>query len=75
MKWIDIKEEEPKEGQIIVVWLAEQKEPACVRVEKDSEGYNLFIELVPVDRYCDREDVVTHWMPLEPFPETKKEDN
>ena len=67
--WIDITEESPKTGQLILVWLSIRKEPSVVRYEVDSHG-PLFTELVEVDRMCDREDLVTHWIPLN-SPEIK----
>ena len=62
-KWISIKEQPPKENQIIVVWLKKLKEPATVRVE-NQDGNLVFIEFAEVDIWCDREDIVEYWYPL-----------
>lgn len=70
MKWINVKEKSPKEGEIIVAWLSKKKEPACVRFERDNFGPK-YIELVEVDRFHLREDIITHWLPLPQFPEKK----
>ena len=70
MEWISVKDKLPNEGQIIVVWLSKKKEPTCVEFEID-EYVPKYVELCPVDIYCDREDLVTHWMPI-PVPPSQK---
>lgn len=69
MEWISVKDRLPNEGDIVVAWLFKKKEPACVRFERDKHG-PIWYELVTVDRDNDREDLITHWMPL---PEPPKE--
>lgn len=71
MKWINIKDKKPKEGNLIIVWLAKAEEPSCVRVEGDKHGL-LFVELVEVSRHCNREDLVSHWFPIKPPSEEDK---
>lgn len=67
MEWIHVQDQSPKRGQIVVAWLSRQREPVCVRYEMDKIG-PLWRELVDVDRMMDREDIVTHWMPLPKSP-------
>lgn len=68
-KWISIKNKNKKPciGQVVVAWLSIRKEPACVRYEEDKRG-PLWVELVSVDIYQDREDLISHWMPLPDAP-------
>lgn len=71
MEWIGVKDRSPKNGEIVVAWLSEIKEPACVRYTIDDQG-PLWEELVKIDIYTDREDIITHWMQL---PEQPKDEN
>lgn len=68
MTWISVKKKKPDVGQLVVVWMVNRKEPVCCRVEQDQHGL-VFRELVAVDIYCDREDLVSHWIPLPEAPE------
>ena len=63
MEWISIKDRMPECGDIVVAWLSKKREPSCVRFDIDSQG-PVYYDLVPVDRFMDREDIVTHWTPL-----------
>jgi hypothetical protein len=65
--WISVKDRIPEEGQIVVAWLSRRKEPACVRYTTDKRG-PLWKELVLVDIYEDREDLVSHWLELPSNP-------
>lgn len=72
MEWISVKEKsrKPKLGEIVVAWMAKKKEPVCVRYHEDEHG-PIWMELVEVDiDNFDREDLISHWMPL---PEKPKE--
>lgn len=63
-KWISVKDKKkPEIGEIVVAWLSERKEPVCVRYEEDENG-PIWTELVPVDIYSDREDLISKWIPL-----------
>jgi hypothetical protein len=64
MKWISVKDHPPEKGQIVVAWLSKKREPCCVRYEIDNDGYPIWIELVSVPIDYQREDIITHWMPL-----------
>lgn len=62
-EWISVKERTPEVGQIVVGWLSKRKEPSCVRFEIDDIG-PIYWELVQFDIFDDRQDLVSHWMPL-----------
>ena len=69
-EWISVKDKskKPKIGEIVVAWIFKQKEPVCVRYNEDKVG-PIWMELIEVDREMDREDLITHWMPLPKLPE------
>lgn len=67
MEWISVKERTPEIGQIVLAWMSKRKEPVVVKFDKDSHG-PLYIELVPIDIHCDREDLISHWLPITPPP-------
>lgn len=63
IKWVSVKERLPLEGSVVVAWLSRKKEPACVRFEIDKLGPK-WTELVQVEIWNDREDLISHWLPL-----------
>lgn len=63
MKWIKVTDKKPIIGQIVVAWMQNKQEPTCVRYEEDRFG-PVWTELVEVDICYDREDLISHWMPL-----------
>ena len=69
MEWISILNEtrKPEKGQIVVAWLSKRKEPACCKYDEDRFG-PIFNELVPVDIDNDKEDLISHWLPLPENP-------
>lgn len=67
MTWIRVQEQSPNIDQIVVAWMLKRKEPCCVRYTKDTHG-PLWVELVECDIWEDREDIITHWMPLPESP-------
>jgi hypothetical protein len=71
MEWIRVEDRSPEKGQIVVAWLARTQEPVCVRFDIDRLG-PIWTELVAVDRYSAREDLISHWMPL-PEPPNESE--
>jgi nuclear transport factor 2 (NTF2) superfamily protein len=63
-EWIDVKIRKPEVGQLVVGWLSRHQEPACLTYEEDG----FWRELVMFDPDEDREDKVSHWMPLPEKP-------
>lgn len=71
MNWIEAKKgnEEPKEGEIVIVWITDIEEPAACRATFDKDGWVIYDELVSVDRWDDsREGRISHWLRLPPLP-------
>lgn len=65
-KWIKVEDQLPECGQIVVAWMFNQKEPVCVRFDRDRYG-PIWRELVMVPIETPREDLISHWIPL-PIP-------
>lgn len=63
MEWIRVQEKLPEEGSIVLAWMSKRKEPVCVRFERDQHG-PVWRELVQVDILDDREDLISHWIPI-----------
>ena len=66
MEWISVKDKSPQIGQI-VVGLLSSLEPVCVKYDLDRFG-PIWVELQEIDRYIDREDIITHWISLPELP-------
>ena len=66
-EWIRVEDQKPEVGQLVVGWLKRHKESACLRFEEDG----IWRELVMFDPDGEREDKVSHWMPLPDIPEEK----
>jgi len=70
MEWISVKDKLPKEGEIVVAWLSDIDEPACVRFKIDEYG-PLWVELIEIDRFdFSRESKVSHWLSLPQTPDS-----
>ncbi len=70
-EWISIydKSKEPEVGEVYVCWMHKLQEPVCCRFSRDEHG-PLWLELVEVDIFLDREDLITHYMgPITKPPE------
>lgn len=72
MDWIDVKDKskKPEIGQCCLAWLFRQKEPAIVQYDEDSQG-QIWRELVSDSFGFDREDLISHWLPITPPFEEK----
>lgn len=70
IEWIKTSDCEPEIGSFVVAWLSKRKEPVCCRIEKDPLGL-IYRELVEVSIFADREDIITHWLPLPKPPKDK----
>lgn len=67
-KWISVRQKKPENGQIVVAWMSKRQEPVCVCYDRVDDIWN---ELVDADIYDDREDLISHWMPLPEPPGIK----
>lgn len=69
MNWISVRDKsrKPEIGQIVVAWMSIAKEPVCVRYDEDEYG-PIWTQLVPVDSFLQREDLISHWIPLPELP-------
>lgn len=64
-KWYQATKDNPKpdDGEIIIGWLKNADEPCALRAKHEmNSDYIDYQELVPVDIFFNREDIVTHWM-------------
>lgn len=73
-EWINVRDQKPEVGQLVVAWMQRKQEPICCKIQKDSHGL-IWRELITVDVMDDREDLITHWMPLLPPPHDPRNDN
>lgn len=67
-KWYKATKDNPKpnDDEIIIGWLKNADEPCALRAKHEPDSdYIDYEELVPVDRFLPREDIVTHWMRIE----------
>jgi len=67
IQWISVKDSLPEENQIVLAWMSILKEPTVVMFSRDKKG-TLWTELVMVDLYDDREDRISHWIPIPDDP-------
>ena len=64
----------PMEGEIVLAWLGDKKEPGCMQVRYDKEGWPIYYDLIAVDIMdTSREGKITHWMRIKP-PELTEEE-
>lgn len=71
MEWISVLEYSPEVGEIVVAWLCDIEEPACLRFEVDEHGA-IWRELVNIDRGdMSRTSRVSHWISLPKNPNEK----